>query len=322
MELRQLGRTQLSVTPIGIGCWQFSNRKNLAGLFWPTLDDLPYKEIIQAALDGGVNWFDTAEMYGKGASEQALAEGLQAAGRAPGDAVVATKWNPIFRFAGNMRKTVRERIRRLEPYPIGLYQVHSPVALSPIASQMKVLAELIDYNEIQAAGVSNFSEDQMRRAHAALAERGHPLAANQVEYNLLNRKIERNGVLDAARELGISIIAYSPLAMGLLSGKFHDDPGIIKSRPLVRRLTSGLRGSTLKKTQPVIDTLKEVAEHHGTTPAQVALNWLVHFHGETVVAIPGATKVRHAEDNVKALGFTLSQEELHWLDTVSQTLME
>lgn len=322
MELRQLGRTSLDITPIGIGCWQFSNRKNIAGLFWPSLEEVPYKEIIRAALEGGVNWFDTAEMYGKGASEQAVAEGLAAAGKQPGEAVVATKWNPIFRFAGNMRKTVRERLRRLDPYSIGLYQIHSPVALSPISSQMKVLAELIEYDEIQSAGVSNFSEDQMRRAHAALAEHGHPLAANQVEYNLLNRRIERNGVLDAAKELGMTIIAYSPLAMGLLSGKFHDDPELIKSRPPLRRLTSGLRRSTLKKTRPVIEALKDIAEEHAATPAQVALNWLVHFHGDTVAAIPGATKVRHAEDNVTALGFTLSQDEMHRLDAVSQTLME
>ena len=322
MELRPLGHAPLGVTPIGIGCWQFSNRKNIAGLFWPALDTVPHRDIIRAALDGGVNWFDTAEMYGKGASEQAVAEGLAAAGRKPGDVLVATKWSPFLRFAGNMRKTVRERIRRLDPYPVGLYQVHSPAALSPVPSLMKVLAELIDYDEIQAAGVSNFSADQMRRAHAALAAHGHPLASNQVEYNLFNRRIEHNGVLDAAKELGVTIIAYSPLAMGLLSGKFHDDPGLIKSRPGLRKYMSNYRRSGLRKTQPLIDALREIAEHHGATPAQVALNWLVHFHGDTVVAIPGATKVRHAQDNVKALSFTLSQEELHRLDAVSQTLME
>jgi aryl-alcohol dehydrogenase-like predicted oxidoreductase len=138
-----------------------------------------------------------------------------------------------------------------------------------------------------------------------------------MRYSLLDRRIERNGVLAAAKELGITVIAYSPLAQGILSGKFHDDPALVASSG-VRRYTKEFRAGGLEKSKPLIEELKSIAKAHGATPSQVALAWTVQFHGETVVAIPGATKERHVADNVGAMQLDLSQSELGKLDELSR----
>jgi aryl-alcohol dehydrogenase-like predicted oxidoreductase len=158
----------------------------------------------------------------------------------------------------------------------------------------------------------------MKKAHEELSRFGFPLISNQVEYSLLKRKIERNGILDTARELGISIIAYSPLAQGLLSGKFHDDPQSVQSKAGFRKRKPLFRPRGLEKSRPVINVLKELAEKYQVTPAQIALNWLIHFHGDVVVAIPGATKIKQAKDNAGSMHFKLTKDELDYLDDVSQ----
>ena len=129
-SLRSLGRTGMMVTPVGLGCWQFSKRNNLAGKFWPSLDDDLISKIVNLSLEGGINWFDTAEVYGKGASERALSKALRAAGKNPGEILIATKWWPMFRFASNIAKTIDERVAALSPYPVDLYQVHQPWGFS------------------------------------------------------------------------------------------------------------------------------------------------------------------------------------------------
>jgi aryl-alcohol dehydrogenase-like predicted oxidoreductase len=318
MVLRNLGRSDIQITPIGLGCWQFSNRVGLAGKFWPSLEDVPSGEIIQASLDGGINWFDTAEMYGHGSSEQCVAEGLLKAGRKPGDVVIATKWYPFFRTASSLLTSIEDRKRYLAPFAIDLYQIHMPASFSSVRTEMKAMARLLGENHIRSAGVSNYSASQMRRAHTALAELGFPLVSNQVQYSLLHRNIEGNGVLETAKELGITIIAYSPLAQGLLTGKFHEKPELIRTRVGWRKYMPSYRASGLAKSAPIIEEVKRIAEVHGASPSQVALNWLVHFHGDTVVAIPGATRLTQAQQNVGALDFELTREELNRLDEVSR----
>ena len=154
----------------------------------------------------------------------------------------------------------------------------------------------------------------MRRAHAALQKRGLMLAANQVQYSLLHRKIETNGVLAAAKELGITITAWSPLASGLLTGKFHKDPEILNQTPFGRRMR--LRPG-IERSRPLIQALDEIAAKHDATPAQVALNWVIDFHGETVVAIPGASKVHQAEESAGSMKFRLSNADKARLDELS-----
>jgi aryl-alcohol dehydrogenase-like predicted oxidoreductase len=157
----------------------------------------------------------------------------------------------------------------------------------------------------------------MRSAWETLQKQGISLISNQVRYNLLDRKIESNGILETAKELGISIIAYSPLSQGLVTGKFHAKPELLKNAGL-RRYTSLFNTAGLEKTRPLIDIICELAGKYGVTPSQVALNWLISFHGETVVAIPGATKERHAKENTGAMNFSLSAEDLSLLDRKSE----
>ena len=317
-ELRALGRSPIAISAIGLGCWQFSEGHGIAGAFWPALSQETANQIVAASLAGGINWFDTAEMYGGGRSEAALARALMAAGRGNGEVVVATKWWPLFRTAGNLKATVPERRARLAPFDIDLHQVHQPHSFASTAAQMEAMADLVAAGAIRTVGVSNFSAAKLRAAHAALAARGLPLVSNQVRYSLLDRRIESNGVLDAARELGVTIIAWSPLAQGLLTGKFHRDPDLVRSRPGPRRWLAGFRRRGLERSRPLVEALEEIATARGATPAQVALRWLVDSHGGTVVAIPGATHVAQARENAGVLGLRLGQTELAWLDGLSR----
>jgi aryl-alcohol dehydrogenase-like predicted oxidoreductase len=318
MQRRRLGRSDIEISTVGLGCWQFSEGFGLAGGFWEALPAETVQEIVDASLRGGINWFDTAEAYGKGRSERALAGALTRLGKKPGDIVVATKWWPFPRGASSIRNTIDERLACLSPFGIDLHQIHQPFALATVEAQANAMADLVQAGKIRTVGVSNFSVKRMRAAHAALARRGIPLVSNQMQYSLLDRRIESNGVLDACKELGITLIAYSPLAQGLLSGKFHDDPTLIRKSPGPRKYLPAFRASGLARSRPLVEELRKIAAAHGATASQVALNWLANFHGDTVVVIPGATKRRHAEENVGAMGFTLSQDELRRIDELSR----
>ena len=315
---RPLGRSHITISAIGLGCWQFSQGRGLIGGFWTVLSQETANEIVATSLAAGINWFDTAEAYGKGRSEAVLAAALTAAGKQNGDVVVATKWFPLFRTARSIKATIGERRAHLAPFGIDLYQVHQPVALASVEAQMNAMGDLVTDKAVRTIGVSNFSAARMRAAHAALAARGIPLVSNQMRYSLLDRRIETNGVLDAAKELGVTIIAYSPLAQGILTGKFHKDPDLIRSRPGPRKWMSAFKRRGLQRSRPVVAAVEEIAAAHGSTPSQVALNWLVHFHGDTVVAIPGATSVKQAAENAGALGFQLTEAELKRLDEISR----
>ena len=313
---RSLGNTGIMVTPIGLGCWQFSKQKNLAGKFWPTLEDDLIEKVVKLSLEGGINWFDTAEIYGNGASEKALSKALQAAGKRPGKVIIATKWWPIFRFASNISKTINQRIKLLDPYPIDLYQVHQPWGFSNEKAEVSAMADLLDRKLIKSIGVSNFSAKQMENSWETLNMRRIPLASNQVRYNLLDRRIESNGVMKAAKKLGITIVAYSPLAQGIVTGKFHENPELLKNIGF-RKYNSQFKPTGLEKSLPVVKLVKELAVKYNVTSAQIALNWLIHFHGETVVAIPGATKEIHVKENTGAMSFRLSDEDMDRLDKKS-----
>jgi len=313
---RTLGKSDLRITPIGLGCWQFSKRNNFAGKFWPVLEDDVIQNVVRLSLEGGINWFDTAELYGNGASEKALAASLQKLGKKPGEVIIATKWWPMFRTASNIAKTIDDRLKALEPYPIDLYQVHQPYGFSSEQEEMKAMAELVKAKKIRYVGVSNFSAQKMRNAWETLQKEGINLVSNQVRYSLLDRKIESNGIMDTAKELGISIIAYSPLAQGLVTGKFHDNPALIRNLGY-RKHMPAFKPRGVEKSKPVVELVKTLAQKYKVTTSQVALNWLIHYHGETVVAIPGATKESHAQENTGAMKFILSPEDLALLHEVS-----
>jgi len=318
METRTLGATDLTITPLGLGCWQFSQGSGPIGGAWPTLDQGVMDEIVKIALAGGINWFDTAEVYGNGNSERALAGALSRQAVKPGSVVVATKWFPLFRTAPSIGKTFPVRVAALDPYPIDLLQIHQPTSFSSFEKQARELLVLLKGKKVKAVGISNFNAPGMRTFHRILSAEGFTLASNQVRYSLADRSIERNGILDTAKELGVTIIAYSPLAQGMLSGRFHDDPAALKGVSMIRRIASNLTPDGLRKTEPLVRFLQQTGQGHGASASQVALNWLVSFHGETVVAIPGATKVKHALEAAGALNFSLTPEERTEIERLSR----
>ncbi len=316
VSTRPLGKTGIRVTPVGLGVMELSGGGGVYGIAFPNLSRDEKNVIIKSALEGGINWFDTAEMYGGGMSERSLAAGLHAAGIGSGDVVVATKWSPFLRTARNIPRTISNRIRFLDGYPIDLYYVHNPRGFSTPEDEMNAMADLVEAGKIRSVGVSNFSPELMRRAHAALQKRGLPLAANQVHYSLLHRRIESDGTLDTARELGVTIVAYTPLASGLLTGKYHHNPDLIKKKFFYWR---NRMEPLIEPSRPLVAALEETAGRYGATAAQVALNWLIHFNGESVVTIFGATKPQQVADGAGAMRFRLAEADLARLDELSRS---
>jgi aryl-alcohol dehydrogenase-like predicted oxidoreductase len=317
VKKRQLGNTEIEITPVGLGCWQFCG-SGFGRLYWNSPLQSEVNDIVKMALDGGISWFDTAEAYGSGKSEQAISTALVKAGKSNGDVIIATKWLPILRTAKNILRTFSKRQHFLSPFKIDLYQVHFPGSFSSIEAQMNAMATLVKEGKIGSVGVSNFSVEQMRQAHAALEKHGLPLASNQVRFNLLDRMIEKQGILDTAKELGITIIAYSPLAQGLLTGKFHKDPGLVKRLPYSRKKAAG---RMLEKSRPLVTLLEEISSSYGCAPSEVALSWLINYAGDIVVAIPGASKADHIAQNVNALNLKLTDDEMKKLDEMSRDLV-
>ena len=259
---------------------------------------------FEVSLSAGVDLFDTAAMYSGGASERRLGE------LAGGEHVlIATKFPPGWLSrADAFPSALDQSLARLRRRTVDLYQHHFPSRRIPIPSLMTLMADAVDAGKVRAIGVSNYSAAQLRVAHAALAERGVPLASNQVEYSLLHRAPEVNGVLDACTELGITLIAYQPLAQGVLTGKYR--PG---DRPKgIRRFGRYYRRDGLQKAQPVVALLREIGEGYSKTPAQVALRWIIQQEG--ILPIPGAKDGRQAAANAEALSFTLVPAEIEALD--------
>lgn len=317
IQLRQLGKTGILVTPIGLGVMELAGGGGLIGSMFPIIPQEEKNAIIKEALDGGINWFDTAEMYGAGVSEQSLATGLKAAGKPDKDVIIATKWQPFLRTAGNIPISIQDRLRFLAPYSISNFMIHQPYSFSSPEAEMNAMADLVEAGKIRSVGVSNFNPARMRRAQTALAKRGLPLACNQMRYSLLHREIETNGVLDTAKELGVTITAYTPIGRGLLSGKYHKDPALLERMQGWRK--ASMRRN-LERTRPLINAMDEMAAGHAVTIAQVALNWVINFNGESVVTIPGATKVKQAEEAASAMNFRLTDDEMARLDEVSRRL--
>ena len=312
---RPLGKSGIQVTPIGLGVSEFGGGEGLAGAMHPAMPQDRKDIIVKAALDGGINWFDTAELYGGGISERSLAAALKANGRRNGEVVVATKWFPLLRTAGNIGRTIDNRLRCLDGFSIDLYMVHHPRGFSSAEAEMAAMADLVEAGKIRSVGVSNFNAAQMRRAHKALAARGLPLAVNQVRYNLLQRGIETNGILETAKELRITIVAYYPLASGVLTGKYQKAPDLLNRKPRWRRWLTMQR--EFDRSHRLIAAMVEMGARYDATPAQLALNWLIHAHGETVVAIPGATWPQHAAESAAAMRFRLSEDDLLRLNELS-----
>ncbi len=317
-DKRRLGLTELEVSPIGLGVMQFAGGGGMFGMMFSETSQDEKNQIISSAFEGGINWFDTAEVYGRGRSERGLRDALVNVGIEDEDVVIATKWFPLFRTARNIARTIEDRLRYLSGFTIDLYMIHQPWGFSSPESEMDAMADLVADGKIRSIGVSNFNIDRMQRAQAALEKRGLPLAVNQVQYSLLHRNIETDGLLDAARSMNVTIVAWSPLGSGILTGNFHQNPELLDQTPVGRRIR--LRRQ-IDRTTPLMEVQRDIAGRYEVTPAQVALNWLLSAHGDAVVAIPGASKVTQAEQNAGAMNFKLTDEEMARLDVISKEIL-
>ncbi|MBD1844619.1 aldo/keto reductase [Cyanobacteria bacterium FACHB-63] len=312
-ESISLGRTNLTVPPLCIGTWAWGD-----SLFWSYGKDYTEADLKQAfenAIASGVTFFDTAEIYGLGKSEQFLGQFMRQTDQ---PVQVATKYMPLpWRFnAQAVHDAVTESLKRLGVSSVALYQVHMPFDFfMSKKTLMEALAEEVKQGRIGSIGVSNYSADQMREAQGYLAAKGVPLAVNQVRYSLLHRGIEVNGILVTAKELGVTILAYSPLAQGLLTGKYT--PENADSVTGARKLDPKFSRQGLEKLMPVIDRLTEIGANHDRTPAQVALNWLI-AQGN-VIPIPGAKNASQAKQNAGAIGWELEPEEVTQIDLLTRS---
>ena len=293
---------------MGLGAWSWGDR-----IYWHyghgyTDDDIA--EAFRTSLAAGINLVDTAEIYGSGRSEHLLGNFIK---KTSLSVIVATKFFPIpYRFTKNsVVRALRGSLVRLGLERVDLYQLHWPSPVVPIETYVEGLALVVLAGLAQNVGVSNYNIEQMERASKCLAKHAIPLASNQVEYHLLDRSAERSGLLDRCKEMGVRLIAYSPLAMGLLTGKYTADTP-----------PAGLRGrkyaAILKDLPSLISLMAEIGKGHSEkTPGQVALNWVIC---KGALPIPGAKTAAQALQNVGAIGWRLTPEEIKALDAASDKI--
>ena len=281
---RPLGKSGVSVPALGVG----TNRWNTGEPGQASLN-----ETLAAALDAGMGFLDTAEVYGFGRSELAVGVAARQDGR---PVVLASKFAPLPAriTSAQFESALNRTLKRLGRESLDLYYLHFPYSLRGVDTWMKAMAKAIEAGKIGAAGISNCNVAQMRKAADVLARYGIPLAANQVQYSLLHRAPETNGVLDACRQMDVALIAYRPLAGGAVSAGSRKSKG-----------SAALAGA-----------LQEVAAAQDATTVQVALAWLLK-RDDHVIAIPGATKPDHVRQNSRALTLELSDEEFAAIDRAS-----
>ena len=302
-----LGSSDLMISSMGIGTWAWGDQ-----WYWgygQNYSENDVQEAFQVSLSAGINFFDTAEAYGRGESERILGKAVRASNQ---DVHIATKFFPYpWRLTQKqLISALKNSLKRLGVKQVALYQIHWPFPPISIETWMNALADAVELGLTQCVGVSNYNMDQMSRAIDALDKRGIKLASNQVVYNLLDRRIEKNGLLARCQEMNVSVIAYSPLAQGLLSGKYT-----IQNPPSgVRRFR--YNANLIAKVQPLLNLMREMGqEQGGKTPTQIALNWVI---SKGAIPIPGVKNRQQAMEVVGALGWHLSSEQMDALDKVSQ----
>jgi aryl-alcohol dehydrogenase-like predicted oxidoreductase len=280
---RRLGRSGLSVPALGVG----TNRWDTGGSGQPRLRDT-----FAAALDAGMGFFDTAEIYSAGRSELALGEAARQDGR---PVVLASKFAPLpYRVsAAQFTSALDKTLERLGRDSVDLYYLHFPHSPLGVGTWMRAMASAVTAGKIRAVGISNCNVAQMRRAAGVLARYAIPLAANQVQYSLVHRKPETDGVLAACHQMDVALVAYRPIGGGVIGS-----------------------GSPTGRGSALADTLRDVAAARGATAAQVALAWLLK-RDDHVIPIPGMTRPEHVRENSAALSLALSEEEFTAIDRAS-----
>jgi myo-inositol catabolism protein IolS len=300
LEFKELGKSGIKISAVGLGTWQWGSRE------WGWGRNYGKKEVLEAfqkALEVDINFIDTAEIYGRGKSEQLIGEAIKGH---RDEVVIATKVWPWNLTSGRLLRSANRSAHRLGVDVIDLYQIHWPNPLLPIRNTMRTLKKLVRLGKVRSVGVSNFNLTQTKAAQEALSPL--ELASNQVKYNLLDRKIETD-LLPYAQSSNVTIIAYSPLAHSLLTGRYTPEN---KPTSLVQAGNPRFSSRNLTRMNSMQQILASIANVHNKTPAQVALNWLISK--PNVVAIPGAKKSEHVVDSAGAVDWRLTESEVEKLD--------
>lgn len=300
MEYKRLGLTDLNISRVGYGCWA------MGGFGWGQVDDRDSIAAVHRALDLGINFFDTADVYGFGHSEEILCKAL---GEQRSQVVIATKFGVKWDNNTTTRDCSPERVvqalegslRRLQLDCIPLYQIHWPDLKTPIASTMEALKKCQESGKIRYIGCSNFSVDNLRAA-----QNTHRLESLQVPYNIVERQIEEE-LLACCQEFKMGVIVYSPLAKGLFTGKYKRD-GVKFEKNDIRLREENFQRDKFDANLKLVEKLKEVGTRYGKTPAQVAIRWILD-NSSITCAITGVKKPEQIEDNSGALGWRLSEED-------------
>lgn len=290
------------VSAIGLGTWQFGSREWGYGEQYASTEA---RHILERALELGVTFIDTAEIYGLGRSERIIGETL---GERRKEAFLATKLFPVMPLPAVVEQRARRSARRLRVDTIDLYQLHWPNPAVPLRVQMEGMKRAQRAGVVEHVGVSNYSLDRWRAAEEAL---GSPVLSNQVQYSLVSRAPDRD-LVPYAQQRDRLVIAYSPLGMGLLSGRYDADHPPTGAARVNNAL---FLPENLDRARELISTVRSVAEAHDATPTQVALAWVINH--PNVVAIPGASTASQVEANVAASDLDLTPDELRALTEAS-----
>ncbi|MFX0135283.1 MAG: aldo/keto reductase [Candidatus Hodarchaeota archaeon] len=304
MKYIELGKNNEKVSAIGLGTWQFGTK---GWGYGKEFDKSTAINIINLAIDNGVNLIDTAELYGDGMSEKIIGEAIK---NRHDEVFIATKVAPYNTGYRSLKRSCDRSLTKLGIKTIDLYQIHWPNPLLSTRRTIKALDELVDEGKIRYIGVSNFSIGRLKKVQELTR---HEIVSNQVSYSLANLKIEEK-LLPYCKESGIKIIAYSPLAQGLLTGKYTPENPL---RSLgVRRINNLFSPRNLKKAMPLINKLKEVGEKYNRSAAQVSLNYLIA--DDSVIAIPGAKNETQLMSNIRAADFELERNDIDELRKVAK----
>ncbi|MEJ2057235.1 MAG: aldo/keto reductase [Desulfofustis sp.] len=311
MQRRKLGNSEKTLPAIGFGCM------GLSEFYGPPTDERAAIKLLHAAMERGVEHFDTAEMYGlRSANESLLGEAFKDRRER---VFIATKFGPkrdleTGEFIGldgsraNCRSAIEGSLRRLRTDVIDLYYLHRVDPATPIEETVAAMAELVAEGKVGAIGLSEASADTIRRA-----ARIHPISAVQSEYSIFSRDIEAE-VIPACLEVGATLVAYAPLGRGMLSGRFKKDT---PDKGDFRLITPRYQGEAYKANLALVDELEAVASTKSCTPAQVALAWLIG-RGEHVMTIPGTTKLENLYSNLGAYDVELFDDEQATLDALAE----
>ena len=306
-----LAGCDVTLPPLGLGTWAWGDTSTWGmNDYDPSYNFETIREAYATSVAAGITFLDTAEGYGNGESERIVGRLLDEDPAHRANVVIATKFfpAPYKIFVGSaLLAALRASLDRLRLPWVHLYQIHGPISLRSHAAMADALAAVHAAGLVKAVGVSNYSEKETRAIHAELAKRGLALATNQIEYSLLRTMPERDGLLRACKELGVVVLAYSPIGQGRLTGKYsasNPPPG-----------TRNFSDFPMQEIDPIIAELRRIGEPAGKTPAQVALNWLMC---KGTVPIPGAKNKSQAEQNAGALGWRLSADDVAALDRVSK----